>query len=107
MGFVWTAIGNAGVWALFGEIILLLLSLTFIVLGALTAYFGSGKSRASGISLFVVGIIIPILLYIFLWMGNPGHFTNDLLLPGLIYIGGGIIGVVIGFLVFLGIIMKT
>ncbi len=107
MVFVWSTLSNMGVWTIFGEIILLLLSLTFIVLGALTAYFGSGKSRVAGITLLVIGIIVPILLYIFLWMSRAGHFTNDLLLPGLIYIGGGIIGVVIGFLVFLGIIMKT
>ncbi len=107
MDFVWNTLSSAGVWVIFGEIILLLLSLTFIVLGALTAYFGSGKSRGAGVTLLVIGIIVPILLYIFLWMKEVGHFTNDLLLPGLIYIGGGIIGVVIGFLVFLGIIMKT
>ena len=107
MAFVWSAVNGSGVWIVFTEILLLLLSLTFIVLGALTAYFGSGKSRGAGITLFVVGIIIPIILYFAIWMHEVGHFTNDLLLPGLIYIGGGIVGVVIGFLVFLGIIMKT
>ncbi len=94
-------------WLLFGEVILSLLSLTFIVLGALTTYFGSGKSRAAGVSLLIVGIIIPIILYFAYWIHHVGHFTHEVFLPGLLYIGGGIIGVVIGFLVFLGIIMKT
>ena len=107
MHFVWGTIGAQGVWMIFTEIILLTLSLVFIILGALTAYFGSGKSRAAGISLLVIGFIIPAIMYFVWWMNEVGHFTNDLLLPGLIYIGGGIIGVVIGFLVFLGIIMKT
>ncbi|OYT60798.1 hypothetical protein B6U71_00215 [Euryarchaeota archaeon ex4484_178] len=94
-------------WLLFAEVILFLLSLTFIILGALTAYFGSGKSRAAGITLLVIGIIIPIILYFAHWRSEAGYFTNNLLIPGLLYIGGGIIGVVIGFLAFLGIIMKT
>lgn len=93
-------------WLLFLEIILSLMALTFIILGALTAYFGSGKSRAAGVILLIVGIIIPIIMYFTSWH-NAGHFMNDILIPGLLYIGGGLIGVIIGFLVFLGIIMKT
>lgn len=104
--WVWSAL-SPEVWMIFTEIILLILSLTFIILGALTAYFGSGKSRAAGVSLLVVGFIIPAIMYFVWWMNDVGHFTNDLLLPGLIYIGGAIIGVIIGFLIFLGIIMKT
>ena len=107
MCFVWGTMVGHNYWMIFTEIILLTLSLTFIVLGILTAYFGSGKSRAAGLSLFITGIIIPVIMYFVWWMKWVGHFTNDLLLPGLIYVGGAIIGVAIGFLVFLGIIMKT
>jgi len=94
-------------WLLFAEVILSLLSLTFIILGLLTAYFGSGKSRIAGISLFVIGIVIPIFLYIFDWIHKPGYFMDYILMPSLLYIGGALIGVIIGFLAFLGIIMKT
>ncbi len=95
-------------WLTFLQVILSLLSLTFIVVGALTTYFGSGKSRAAGISILIVGIILPIIMYFAWWRPNgSGYFTNSILLPGLLYIGGGIIGVAIGFGVFLGIIMKT
>ncbi len=104
---VWAAMSAAGVGIIFVEILLLVLSLTFIVLGILTAYFGSGKSRAAGASLLVVGIIIPLILYFAIWMHEPGHFTNALLLPGLIYVGGALVGLIVGFLIFLGIIMKT
>ncbi len=107
MDFIWTAMNTAGVWTIFLEILLLMLSLTFFVLGILTAYFGSGKSRAAGITLLIVGIIIPLIMYFIWWINEVGHFTNDLLLPGLIYIGGALVGVAIGFVVFLGIIMKT
>lgn len=91
-------------WLLFLYIILFLLGLSFIVFGALTAYFGSGKSRAAGITLLIVGILIPVICYFLLW---KGHFLDEILLPSLLYIGGGLIGVIIGFLVFLGIVMKT
>jgi len=91
-------------WLLFLYIILALLALSFIVLGALTAYFGSGKSRAAGVILLIVGILVPVICYFLSW---KGHFIDEILLPGLLYIGGGLIGVVIGFLVFLAIIMKT
>ncbi len=107
MCFVWGTMVGQNYWMIFTEIFLLTLSLVFIILGALTAYFGSGKSRGAGISLLVVGFIIPAIMYFAWWMSEKGHFTKDLLLPGLVYIGGAIIGVVIGFLVFLGIIMKT
>jgi len=107
MCFVWSTMGSAGVWVIFTEILLLVLSLTFIGLGALTAYFGSGKSRVAGVSLLIIGIIIPLILYFAVWMNEAGHFTNNLLLPGLIYVGGALVGLVVGFLVFLGVIMKT
>jgi len=107
MSFIWTAISDTGVWTIFLETILLIISLMFVLLGALTAYFGSGKSRVAGISLLGVGVLIPILLWLFIWRTNVGHFMNDLLLPGLIYVGGALIGVIVGFVVFLGIIMKT
>ncbi len=94
-------------WVLFSEIIIFLMSITFILLGVLTAYFGSGKSRAAGIGLLLAGIIIPTLLYFLKWASEPGYFMDKIIWPGLLYIGGGLIGVIIGFVVFLGIIMKT
>ena len=98
----------ANAWVVFGEVVLSLLSLSFIVLGALTAYFGSGKSRVAGVTLLLVGIIIPLILYFVYWIHQPsGYFTHQILLPGLLYIGGGLLGVVIAFLIFLGVIMKT
>ncbi len=107
MAFIWTAINDAGVWTIFLETLLIVMSLVFILLGILTAYFGSGKSRIAGISLAIVGVIIPVLMYFLYWVNEVGHLTNDLILPGLIYVGGALVGLIIGFLVFLGIIMKT
>ncbi len=92
---------------LFGEIILVIFALVLLILGAFTAYFGSGKSRIAGVSLLIVGLVIGIIYVLYRHMENSGYFTNIILIPGLVYIGGGIIGAVIAFLIFLLVIMKT
>ncbi len=100
MAFVWD-------WMIFLGVFISLLGLTLIILGLLTAYFGSGKTRAAGLVLALVGFLIPFLMYLFVWSKKVGYFTNVIFLPSLMYIGAGIIGVAIGFAIFLGIIMKT
>ncbi len=92
---------------LFGEVILILFALVLLILGAFTAYFGNGKSRIAGVSLLIVGIVIGLLYILYRHMENPGYFSTYILLPGLVYIGGAIIGAVIAFLIFLLVIMKT
>ncbi len=92
---------------LFGEIILVIFALVLLILGAFTAYFGSGKSRIAGVSLFIAGLVIGIIYVLYRHMENSGYFTNIILIPGLVYIGGAIIGAVIAFLIFLLVIMKT
>jgi len=92
---------------LFGEIILVIFALVLLILGAFTAYFGSGKSRIAGVSLFIVGLVIGLIYVLYRHMENSGYFTNIILIPGLVYIGGAIIGAVIAFLIFLLVIMKT
>ncbi|MEL9999528.1 MAG: hypothetical protein QXG55_04305 [Thermoplasmata archaeon] len=94
-------------WELFGEIILVIFALVLFILGVFTAYFGSGKSRMAGILLLVVGLIVGLIYIIYRHIYNPGYFINIILIPGLAYIGGAIIGAVIAFLLFLLVIMKT
>ncbi|MGC8663935.1 MAG: hypothetical protein ACP5SF_05565 [Thermoplasmata archaeon] len=93
--------------SLFGQVILVIFALILLIFGIFTAYFGSGKSRIAGISLLLIGLIIGI---IYVWLSHasdPGYFVNVILVPGLAYIGGAIIGAVIGFLIFILVIMKT
>ncbi|MCI4434701.1 MAG: hypothetical protein RXP30_02875 [Thermoplasmata archaeon] len=92
---------------LFGEVILVVFALVLFVLGVFTAYFGSGKSRLAGILLLLVGLIVGILYVLYRHMIDPGYFTNIILIPGLAYIGGAIIGAIVAFLLFLLVIMKT
>ncbi len=92
---------------LFGEMILVIFALVILILGAFTAYFGSGKSRIAGVSLFIVGLVIGLIYILYRHVENPGYFSTYILLPGLVYIGGAIIGAIIAFLIFLLVIMKT
>lgn len=94
-------------WELFGEVILVVFALVLFVLGVFTAYFGSGRSRIAGISLLLAGLIVGIIYVIYRHINDPGYFINVILIPGLAYIGGAIIGAVVAFLLFLLVIMKT
>ncbi len=94
-------------YLLLGQVILFIFSLSFLILGAFTAYFGSGKSRIAGIGMLLVGLIIGVFYTWYIHVNKPGYFTNYILLPGLLYIGGTIIGLIIALGLFILIIMKT
>ena len=101
-GFSWQ-------WNVFFAILLALLAISLVILGILTAYFGSGKSRAVGSILLVVGLIVG-LVTIFT-AHDVFKLTNGILqevvIPTFFYVIAAVIGVVIGLLIFLGAIMKT
>lgn len=94
-------------WEIFLLVVLALLSLSLLVLGILTAYFGSGKSRTVGILLLVFGIVVGgATIY-----GSEAYlhvgFYENVVVATIFYVLAGIIGALIGLLVFLGAIMKT
>lgn len=90
-------------------VVICLFALTLFILGIFTAYFGSGKSRVAGSILLIVGLVIGIvyILYKYSIQHQVGFITGQIIYPTLFYAGAAIIGVVIGFLIFLAIIMKT
>ena len=96
-------------WNVFFAILFALLAISLVILGILTAYFGSGKSRAVGSILLVVGLIVG-LVTIFT-AHDVFKLTNGILqevvIPTFFYVIAAVIGVVIGLLIFLGAIMKT
>lgn len=100
--FVWD-------WYTFVLVILSLLAISLIVLGIMTAYFGSGKSRAVGIILFVIGIVAGILTYAMAhyYKEPSGGLWVAVIEPTIFYVIATGIGIAIGLLVFLGAIMKT
>jgi hypothetical protein len=90
-------------------VVVCLFALTLFILGIFTAYFGSGKSRTAGAILLVVGLIIGIIyiLYKYSFQHQTGYITGQIIYPTLFYAGATIIGIAIGFLIFLAVIMKT
>ena len=96
-------------WEIFFLVVLSLLAISLVVLGALTTYFGSGKSRIVGAALLVIGIVVSILtIFVSLDVFHPsGGLIESVIVPTFYYVAAGVIGVVIGLLIFLAAIMKT
>ena len=88
--------------------LLLVFAIASVIAGIFTAYFGSGRSRAIGGVLILIGLIIGVL---FLW--GAGLLTSIMGTPiGLLDIAGtvtngisSVIGAIIGALLALGIFL--
>jgi hypothetical protein len=98
----------------FLSMLTLVFAIASIIAGIFTAYFGSGKSRAVGGILIVIGFLVFI---IFLYgagllesiMGVPGGILNfqETIVQGVIAIIGAIVGAAIALGIFLLAIMKA
>jgi len=94
--------------------LMLVFAISSIIAGIFTAYFGSGKSRAVGGILMVIGLVIGIL---FLWgagilasfMGTPTGVMNIIgsVTNGIVAVIGAIVGALIALGIFLLAIMKA
>lgn len=93
-------------WVFLG-VMLLMFGLVMLFLGALTAYFGSGKSRKIGVVLAVAGISVAIVWILFRWFTAPGEIMNKVILPALFYVGAAILGAIIALAAFIAAIMKV
>jgi hypothetical protein len=93
---------------------MLVFAIASIIAGIFTAYFGSGKSRAVGGVLILIGLIVG---FIFLWgagllssfMGAPAGFLNIIgtITNGIVAVIGAIVGALIALGIFLLAIMKA
>ena len=98
----------------FLSMLMLVFAVASIVAGIFTAYFGSGKSRAVGAILIIIGLIVFVL---FLWgaglltsfMGAPPEIMNfvGVITNGIVAVIGAVIGALIALGIFLLAIMKT
>jgi len=92
-------------------ILLLALGLGLALSGIFTAYFGRGKSRAVGIGLLVVGIVIGIVVALVYNQDLLPYAEDNYLIPLVIeavkYIGAFLVGALISLGIFLFAIMKT
>lgn len=91
----------------------LVFAIASIIAGIFTAYFGSGKSRAVGAILIIIGLIVGV---IFLWgtnqftfMGTPINILNfeNVIVNGIIAVVGAVVGALIALGIFLLAIMKA
>jgi hypothetical protein len=94
--------------------LMLVFALASIIAGIFTAYFGSGKSRAVGAILIIIGLIVFV---IFLYgagilsslMGEPTGLLNlrGSIVNGVVAVVGAIVGALIALGIFLMAIMKA
>jgi hypothetical protein len=94
--------------------LMLVFALASIIAGIFTAYFGSGKSRAVGAILIIIGLIVfVIFLYgagiLSSFMGEPTGLLNlkGSIVNGVVAVVGAIVGALIALGIFLMAIMKA
>ena len=95
----------------FLSMLMLVFAIASIVAGIFTAYFGSGKSRAVGAVLIIIGLIVGVL---FLWfagfldfMGTAPLEFGGVVVDGIVAVVGAVIGALIALGIFLLAIMKA
>ena len=96
----------------FLSMLMLVFAIASIIAGIFTAYFGSGKSRAVGAVLIIIGLIVGAL---FLWFAgilplgtSPICWEGqNIILNGIVAVIGALIGALIALGVFLLAIMKA
>lgn len=99
-------------WWEFLTVLLFIFGLCMVIAGAFTAYFGSGKSRAIGGTLLIVGLIVGFLWFWLTWKTDNGIYIIDvnlhgLLLGSLLILVATIIGALAAVGLFLLAIMKS
>ncbi len=101
-------------WSYFISMLTLVFTITFIIAGIFTAYFGSGKSRGIGGIFIIVGLFVFIL---FLYganllsgiLGNPEGILNfqGTIVQGITAIVGALVGGGIAVGIFILSIMNA
>ena len=103
----------AGTIAYFLSMLTLVFAIASILAGIFTAYFGSGKSRAVGAILILIGLIVfVIFLYgagILTMLGTPTGILDfsGTIVDGIVSVVGAIIGALVALGIFLLAIMKA
>lgn len=98
----------------FLSMLTLVFAIASIIAGIFTAYFGSGKSRAVGGILIIIGLLVfVIFLYganlLSGFMGTPEGILNfqGTVVQGVVAIIGAVVGAAIALGIFLLAIMKA
>jgi len=93
----------------------LVFAIASIIAGIFTAYFGSGKSRAVGAILIIIGLLVFVIflygaaLLVDAFLGAPEGILNfqGTIVQGVVAIVGAIVGAAIALGIFLLAIMKA
>lgn len=93
-------------WLEYLTVFLLTMGLIMLLAGIFTAYFGTGRSRAIGAILLVLGIVIGVFGGFFYYRSSPGHLI-ELIKSALLLLLSAIGGAVVAVVVFLAAIMKA
>jgi hypothetical protein len=96
-----------GFWE-FITIVILVFALFMVLAGAFTAYFGSGRSRAIGAALLIIGLVVGIIWVYLAGFSDIIEVTlADVIWNAFLYILAAIIGALIAVGIFLVAIMKS
>jgi len=96
----------------FLSMLMLVFAIASVIAGLFTAYFGSGKSKAVGALLIILGLLVFIL---FLWgagvlqigaVPDLIDFTG-VVINGIVAVAGALLGALIALGIFLLTILKT
>ena len=94
---------------LFVSMLMLVFAIGSIIAGLFTAYFGSGKSRAIGGVLLLIGLIVALVFYNYSTgdLFGSREWVWETVKYGISAVIGAIIGALIALGVFLAGIMKA
>ena len=97
----------------FLSMLMLVFAVASIIAGIFTAYFGSGKSRAVGAILIIIGLIV---FFLFSWFAGLLSFMGaapmswagkGVILNGIVAVIGAVVGALVALGIFLLAIMKA
>ncbi len=98
----------------FLSMLTLVFAIASIIAGIFTAYFGSGKSRAVGGILVIIGLLVFIIFlyganFLSGFMGTPEGILDfqGTIVQGVVAIVGAVVGAAIALGIFLLAIMKA
>jgi uncharacterized membrane protein YbjE (DUF340 family) len=85
----------------------LVFAICSFIAGIFTAYFGSGKSRAVGLILVVLAIIVGFIFYYGMAMVATPWWNSAIVVTAVVAVVGALVGGAIALGVFLAAIMKA
>ncbi|MCD6411329.1 MAG: hypothetical protein J7L20_02720 [Thermoplasmata archaeon] len=96
-------------WSYFLGMLMLIFSISSIIAGIFTAYFGSGRSRAVGGVLIAIGIVVLVFFLGYAGLISIGvePLFKGTVTNGVVSVIGAIVGALIALGIFLAAIMKA